>query len=910
MTNSRKRSLPVILLLLLSALVAIFTTHQAAAQTGVDMVVNPGSTTVNVGDTFTVDVVLEAGTYNINGVELYMEFNPAVLQVTPGGLQRLDSFASALEGPNVFNDVGHIDYMVGQFGGTLPTGTIPLLRIEFEAIAAGNSAIAFSFDASDVQNVRVTGVSASGVGSVLESTSDGSVTVGEPDTQAPVIALLGDNPLELTVGDTYNEPGATANDNVDGDISGNIVIDASAVDTANPGSYEVTYNVSDAAGNAAPQVIRTVNVNPAPDTTPPVISLLGDNPLELTVGDTYNEPGATASDDVDGDISGNIVIDASAVDTNTVGSYSVTYNVSDAAGNAAVEKVRTVNVSEAPDTTPPVISLNGAAVVNHEAGTQYMDAGATATDNVDGSVPVINDALTVVNVNQLDTYTVTFTAEDAAGNTATAERTVNVVDTTDPVITLNGAAVIDLLVGDVYNEPGATVTDFDSAVTVQISGSVDTATVGSYIITYNATDASGNSAEEVTRTVNVLDKVELRIDPAVSNVFVGDTFSVTMQLMAGSTLATGVDVHLTFDPAVLQVQSLDNTASPFNQAWNEITDNTQGTIRYSSGVLGSQVNGTVTVVIINFQAIATSTGTEIGFSTQHASEVTNFDGAQLLGATTPGSVVVNEVPNQDPIAVGDSFTTDEDTPLTGNVLSNDSDPDTDDLTVTDDTEPSYGDVAVDANGDFTYTPDADFNGTDSFTYTISDGNGGTDTATVNITVDPVGAAFSGSFTIPGRVADNYIAEVFITLYEVGTNNQVGSPLIAYSDASGNFTVEDLLLPAEGTYDIGVKTVNTLRVIETVALVNGDNGSVDFGALVLGDINNDNFIDLGDFSLYSSVFGLQFVDAGYLPAADLNNDGFIDLGDFSLYSGNFGLIGLCITHILGWAGDEPCFNDVL
>ncbi|WP_157805008.1 DUF5011 domain-containing protein, partial [Confluentibacter lentus] len=75
------------------------------------------------------------------------------------------------------------------------------------------------------------------------------------------------------------------------------------------------------------------------------ITLIGANPQELTLGEPYIELGATASDDVDGDISGNIATDASAVDVLSVGSYEVTYNVSDLAGNQAVEAVRTVNVS-------------------------------------------------------------------------------------------------------------------------------------------------------------------------------------------------------------------------------------------------------------------------------------------------------------------------------------------------------------------------------------------------------------------------------------------------------------------------------------------------------------------------------------------------------------------------------------
>lgn len=81
------------------------------------------------------------------------------------------------------------------------------------------------------------------------------------DTEAPVITLNGNTVIDLGVGDTYIEQGATATDNIDGDISASITIGGDTVDTANEGTYIVTYNVSDAAGNAATQVTRTVNVN-------------------------------------------------------------------------------------------------------------------------------------------------------------------------------------------------------------------------------------------------------------------------------------------------------------------------------------------------------------------------------------------------------------------------------------------------------------------------------------------------------------------------------------------------------------------------------------------------------------------------------------------------------------------------
>jgi hypothetical protein len=85
-----------------------------------------------------------------------------------------------------------------------------------------------------------------------------------------------------------------------------------------------------------------------PDTTAPVITLVGDNPAEVIEGSTYTDAGATASDDVDGDLTDSIVV-VNNVDTSAIGSYTVTYNVSDAAGNAADEVVRTVDVVAAPE---------------------------------------------------------------------------------------------------------------------------------------------------------------------------------------------------------------------------------------------------------------------------------------------------------------------------------------------------------------------------------------------------------------------------------------------------------------------------------------------------------------------------------------------------------------------------------
>ena len=97
---------------------------------------------------------------------------------------------------------------------------------------------------------------------------------------------------------------------------------------------------------------------PANDTTPPVITLLGEDTVNINVGDTYLDAGATASDDIDGDIIAKIVV-VNPVDTNQEGTYTITYNVSDTAGNAATEVIRTVNVVAPPD-------VDGDGVVDSE----------------------------------------------------------------------------------------------------------------------------------------------------------------------------------------------------------------------------------------------------------------------------------------------------------------------------------------------------------------------------------------------------------------------------------------------------------------------------------------------------------------------------------------------------------------
>ena len=151
----------------------------------------------------------------------------------------------------------------------------------------------------------------------------------------------------------------------------------------------------------------------------------------------------------------------------------------------------------------------GVSPVTVEVGSVYVDAGATALDNVDGVLTGSIVTVNSVNSAVVGSYTVTYNVHDSNGNAAVqVTRVVNVVDTTVPVITLSGSSPVSVPVGSVYVDVGASAIDnYDSAVSVTVSGSVNTAVVGQYVIRYDAVDAHGNHAVQVTRTVNVVDTV-------------------------------------------------------------------------------------------------------------------------------------------------------------------------------------------------------------------------------------------------------------------------------------------------------------------------------------------------------------------------------------------------------------------
>jgi hypothetical protein len=171
------------------------------------------------------------------------------------------------------------------------------------------------------------------------------------------------------------------------------------------------------------------------------------------------------------------------------------------------------------DTTAPVITIIGGDVVNVEFNNNYVDQGATAVDNRDGNVNLVVSGDTV-DTSVLGTYTIIYTASDIEGNSASVSRTVNVLDTTAPVILLNGNQSITIELGSTYNDLGSTATDnFDGIVNVSSVSLVNTTSVGEYTVTYTSSDSNGNTSTAV-RTVTVEDTVAPTFDQITDKSYV------------------------------------------------------------------------------------------------------------------------------------------------------------------------------------------------------------------------------------------------------------------------------------------------------------------------------------------------------------------------------------------------------
>ncbi len=196
------------------------------------------------------------------------------------------------------------------------------------------------------------------------------------------------------------------------------------------------------------------------------------------------------------------------------------------------------------------------------------------------------------------------------------------------------------------------------------------------------------------------------------------------------------------------------------------------------------------------------------------------------------------LPNQPPVAVDDAVSGDEDTVLTGNVLTNDRDPDNGPapLSVQSNTTPTQGRVSLNADGRFSYTPNADYNGIDSFSYTITDG-AATASATVKLTIGPVNdapIAVNGTLTTAqGTAASGTLGASDIDgdslSIRITTNGAKGTARITdtrtgaytYTPASGAAGEDTFTFKAnDGVVDSNAATVTVTNIRSPIGALTG------------------------------------------------------------------------------------------
>ena len=164
------------------------------------------------------------------------------------------------------------------------------------------------------------------------------------DTTAPEIELVGEQEYEQSYKSDYMEPGFTAKDKNDGTLTEKVTISKEDI---NNNEYYIKYEVEDSSGNKAEKKRHIIVI----DDIAPEITLNGSGNIVLEINTSYQEQGAKAVDEIDGDLSDKITIEGT-VDSSKEGNYTITYKVSDKNGNQAVKnRVITIGKFEKQDGT-------------------------------------------------------------------------------------------------------------------------------------------------------------------------------------------------------------------------------------------------------------------------------------------------------------------------------------------------------------------------------------------------------------------------------------------------------------------------------------------------------------------------------------------------------------------------------
>ncbi len=428
------------------------------------------------------------------------------------------------------------------------------------------------------------------------------------------------------------------------------------------------------------------------DTEAPVLTLTGANPLNLEVGSIYSELGATAIDNLDGDINANILI-TSNVNTSIAGNYTVNYEIIDNALNRATS-IRTVIVTEA---TPEGITVDG-------NGSDWATIPALVSSS-NGIMKVTDDAKKIyilINAENLNENTQIFMDTDNQASTG--------LDLASHINTWNAGA--------------------------------------DYILENNSLDKSTSNSPQWSWNYGIADIEFAKVGNILEAAIKKSDFEYLGNKIPMAFISSDENWNIQYQ---IPVQAMPVYSLQFPANSDQVSANNDNVTVANSGTINIDVLANdISYSGSALKILALQAGPDHGNASIESNKIkyvadTGFTGIDTItytiidvatGQHQDVAVVTIEVsaPNNNaPIANDDSASTVQNTQIAVDVLDNDSDADNDNLTITIIDPPVNGQVVVSANNTI-YTPNTDFIGSDTLTYKISDGNGGTDTAKVTITV--------------------------------------------------------------------------------------------------------------------------------------------------------------------------------
>ena len=538
-------------------------------------------------------------------------------------------------------------------GGTNRSATFT--TVGAKSITSGLPAItsaggALTFEIFHYRNANVGGL-ATFVG------TDKTFTVTRAaDTAIPVITVTGGT-VNVIVGNSYTDQGATATDNVDGNITASIST-SNPVNTAVVGSYTVTYNVSDGAGNAATEKTRTVNVTAASfgafNSNPTGVELSstnyayslytgGGNVIASTNGAPFfvtantNQPNVSLFNTSSKNISnGNYL----HIKQTASGSYNTAVNTTISAGGASV--IHTVT-TRAKDVTPVFPAFT--AVGSTTPGQSYQSNTVTIS-GIDPSVPVsiTSDSANFAykkntaaytsaagTASNNDTFTVSHTAKPAGGAVTTTTLTIG--DTSKSYVTTNAAAGTGMSVSPIT---GSDVVDEGETATFVVTSFSQSNTYFWWDVSpTDVNTSSGNS-----NTVYSAGSSKPYIPPTNTG---GFSFTPTLDYIDDGAAGTGAETYT----VTLYSDSGRNTVTASTTI--QVNDNGQP-------IPPDLAIGTISNIVKDYgagasHAVTVSSGNAVDVYSTFLSSDTSF-GTPLENSTSAGNRILTV--NDDSVAAGGS----------------------------------------------------------------------------------------------------------------------------------------------------------------------------------------------------------------------------------------------------------------